>query len=56
VKDTLHFIESELIPDLPDRLFNFIARVKFAIFQTFLQGSKGLKVAGVSVWGIEWVQ
>jgi hypothetical protein len=50
VEDALHFIESELIPYLRNRLFNPIARVNLAIFQDFLQQFKELKVAGTYVW------
>jgi hypothetical protein len=40
VKDALHFIESELISDLRNRLVNVVARVEPAIFQEPLQHSK----------------
>jgi hypothetical protein len=46
VEDALHFIESELIPDLRNHFFNFIARVKLAIFQDSFQRFKEPKVAG----------
>jgi hypothetical protein len=36
VEDALHFIESDPIPDLRNRFFNFITRVKLAIFQDSL--------------------
>jgi hypothetical protein len=39
VEAALHFIESEVTPDLRNRPCNFIARVKFAIFQDSLQQS-----------------
>jgi hypothetical protein len=54
MEDALHFIESDLTPDLPNRLFNFIARVKLAISQDSFQRSKGLKVAGAYVWRRGW--
>jgi hypothetical protein len=56
VKDALHFIESELVPDLRNRLFNFIARVELGTFQGTLQHSKEPKVAGISGSRIGWVQ
>jgi hypothetical protein len=45
----LPFIESELIPYLHNRLFTFIARVKFVPFQDSLQLSKELEVARADV-------
>jgi hypothetical protein len=49
VEDALHFTESELIPNLRNRLFDFIHRVKLAIFQDSLQHSKKPKVVGADV-------
>jgi hypothetical protein len=51
MEDGLHFIESELVPDLRNRLFNFIFRIKLAIFQKPLQHFKEPKSQGLMFGG-----
>jgi hypothetical protein len=56
VEGALNFTESELIPDLRNRFFNFVTRVKLAIFQDSFQHSKEPKVTWLYVWRTEWVR
>jgi hypothetical protein len=54
-KDSLHVIESEVIPHRCSCFFNFVIRVKPMILQDSLRPAKKSKATGAYVGRKEWV-